>query len=198
MKLRILVVAAGCLLLPAMASAQVPATDTTAKPTKIDTSGPQTAGCPMGCPTSKGAAGLTGVQFLALQQEMRDRGCGNGHVTGRLDAPTRKAISACAKQLNVANSAEAVLGALNIGFGPGDNAPTGGAKSGDTNMGAGNAAPAATARPARRTGTRASRAARARMNADSTAMKHDSTMMMQKDTMMMKKDSTTPKKDSIS
>src|SRR5947207_1103937 len=144
MKLRILVVAAGCLMLPAMASAQVPATDTTAKPTKIDTSGPQTAGCPKGCPTSKGAAGLTGVQFLALQQELRDRGCGNAHVTGRLDAPTRKAISVCAKQLNVANSAEAVLAALNIGFGPGDNAPTGGVKTGDTNMGAGaaNTAPA--------------------------------------------------------
>ena len=171
MKLRILVVAAGCLILPAMASAQVPATDTTAKPTKIDTSGPQTAGCPLGCPTSRGAAGLTGVQFLALQQELRDRGCGNGHVTGRLDAPTRKAISVCAKQLNVANSAEAVLAALNIGFGPGDNAPSGGVKSGDTNMGAGsaNAAPASnTERPARR--TRASRAARAKMNADSTAM----------------------------
>ena len=132
MKLRILVVAAGCLLLPAMASAQVPATDTTAKPTKIDTSGPQTAGCPMGCPTSRGAAGLTGVQFLALQQELRDRGCGNGHVTGHLDAPTRKAISVCAKQLNVANSAEAVLAALNIGFGPGDNAPTGGAATSGT------------------------------------------------------------------
>jgi hypothetical protein len=150
----------------------------------------------MGCPTSKGAAGLTGVQFLALQQELRDRGCGNGHVTGRLDAPTRKAIAACAKQLNVANSAEAVLAALNIGFGPGDNAPTGGAKSGDTNMGAGaaNAAPASNERPARR--SRASRSAKAKN--DATAMKHDSTMMMQKDTMMMKKDSTTPKKDSIS
>ena len=196
MKLRILVVAAGCLMLPAIASAQVPATDTTAKPTKIDTSGPQTAGCPMGCPTSKGAAGLTGVQFLALQQELRDRGCGNGHVTGRLDAPTRKAIATCAKQLNVANSAEAVLAALNIGFGPSDNAPTGGAKSGDTNMGAGaaNAAPASNERPARR--SRAGRSARAKN--DATAMKHDSTMMMQKDTMMMKKDSTTPKKDSIS
>lgn len=186
MKLRILVVAAGCLLLPAMASAQVP-TDTMAKPTKIDTSGPQTAGCPMGCPTSRGAAGLTGVQFLALQQEMRDRGCGNGHVTGRLDAPTRKAISACAKQLNVANSAEAVLAALNIGFGPGDTPPAGAMKSGDNSMGAGNAAPASNtegARPARR--TRASRAARAKMNAE---MKHDSTMMMKKDSMAAKKDS---------
>jgi hypothetical protein len=146
MKLRILVVAAGCLMLPAMASAQDVPKDTTAKPdttAKADTSAkpmemakpmkaakgePKTAGCPKGCPTSKGAAGLTGVQFLALQQELRDRGCGNTHVTGRLDAPTRRAISVCAKQLNVANTAEAVLVALNIGFGPGDTPPA--AKSG--------------------------------------------------------------------
>jgi hypothetical protein len=146
MKLRILVVAAGCLMLPAMASAQDVPKDTTAKPdtmakpmdstakpmkaAKAAKGEPKTAGCPKGCPTSKGAAGLTGVQFLALQQELRDRGCGNAHVTGRLDAPTRHAISVCAKQLNVANSAEAVLTAFNIGFGPGDNAPTGAPKSG--------------------------------------------------------------------
>ena len=195
MKLRILVVAAGCLLLPAMASAQVPATDTTAKPTKIDTSGPQTAGCPMGCPTSKGAAGLTGVQFLALQQELRDRGCGNGHVTGHLDAPTRHAISVCAKQLNVANSAEAVLAALNIGFGPGDTAPTGGMKSGDMNMGAGSGnatntstttrrrARAAKAEAAESPGTERAetRAAARKASRAAKTMKHDSTMMMKKD-----------------
>jgi hypothetical protein len=78
--------------------------------------GPQTTGCPLGCPTSKGAAGLTGVQFLALQQELRDRNCGNNHVTGVLDAPTRRAISNCAKRYGVANSAAAVLAAMNIGF----------------------------------------------------------------------------------
>lgn len=76
--------------------------------------------CPMKCPTSKGAAGLSGTQFLALQQELRDRGCGNTHVTGWLDAPTRHAIATCAKKLNVANKAAAVLVAMNIGYGDAD------------------------------------------------------------------------------
>jgi hypothetical protein len=72
--------------------------------------------CPLGCPTSKGALGLTGVQFLALQQELRDRGCGTSRVTGRADAATRRAIRICAGKLNVANNARAVLIAMNIGF----------------------------------------------------------------------------------
>ena len=76
--------------------------------------------CPMKCPTSKGAAGLTGPQFLALQQELRDRGCGNAHVTGWLDAPTRHAIATCAKKMSVANSAAAVLVAMNIGYSDAD------------------------------------------------------------------------------
>jgi hypothetical protein len=136
MKLRILVVSAGCLMLPVMASAQdtttvkkdtmtvkkdtvtVPTTVMT-PPTTTDTSGPNTptgTECPKGCPTSKGAAGLSGIQFLALQQELRDRGCGNAHVTGRLDGATRSAIRTCAQRLNVANNARAVLIAMNIGF----------------------------------------------------------------------------------
>jgi hypothetical protein len=76
--------------------------------------------CPLGCPTSKGALGLTGVQFLALQQELRDRGCGTSRVTGRADAATRRAIRICAGKLNVANNARAVLIAMNIGFGETD------------------------------------------------------------------------------
>lgn len=139
MKLRILVVSAGCLMLPVMARAQdtttvkkdtvtvptvkkdtvtVPTTVMT-PPTTTDTSGPNTptgTECPKGCPTSKGAAGLSGIQFLALQQELRDRGCGNAHVTGRLDGATRSAIRTCAQRLNVANNARAVLIAMNIGF----------------------------------------------------------------------------------
>lgn len=75
-----------------------------------------TGDCVRGCPTSRGVAGLTGVQFLALQQELRDRGCGNNHVTGWLDAPTRMAIRECAKRMSVANNAAAVLTALNIGY----------------------------------------------------------------------------------
>jgi hypothetical protein len=76
--------------------------------------------CPWKCPTSKGVAGLTGPQFLALQQELRDKGCGTNHVTGNLDAPTRHAISVCAKKLGVANNAGAVLVAMNIGYSDAD------------------------------------------------------------------------------
>ena len=167
MRLRILVVSAGCLMLPAMAGAQDTTTvkkdttvktdtttvkkdttvkmDTTVKtdtaatttvpttvptpPATVDASGPDTptgTECPKGCPTSKGAAGLSGVQFLALQQELRDRGCGNAHVTGRLDGATRSAIRTCAQRLNVANNARAVLIAMNIGFSETDITPPAG------------------------------------------------------------------------
>jgi len=163
MKLRMLAVAAGIGLLPAIAAAQTPTpTDSTAKDSmamgtagtagtsssmgnsttaatmsksaavKDSTPGPrpQPPGdgttCPWGCPTSKGVAGLTGPQFLALQQELRDRKCGNNHVTGRLDAATRTAIRNCARKLDVANNAAAVLVALAIGYGPGDVNTSGG------------------------------------------------------------------------
>jgi hypothetical protein len=76
--------------------------------------------CPWGCPTSKGTAGLTGPQFLALQQELRDRHCGNSHVTGRLDAATRIAIRNCAKKMGVANNAGAVLVAFDVGYSSAD------------------------------------------------------------------------------
>lgn len=72
--------------------------------------------CAKGCPTSAGVGGLTGVQFLALQQELRDRGCGNNRVPGVLDAATRAAIRTCAKRLNVEATPAAVLNAMNIGF----------------------------------------------------------------------------------
>ena len=102
MKLRMLVVVAvGCLAMPAIAHAQATS---------------KSADCPKGCPTSKGAAGLTGVQFLALQQELRDRECGITRVTGVLDGPTRRAISVCAKKLGVANKAAAVLAAMDVGY----------------------------------------------------------------------------------
>ncbi|MEO5902398.1 MAG: hypothetical protein ABIQ55_00115, partial [Gemmatimonadaceae bacterium] len=76
--------------------------------------------CPWGCPTSKGVAGLSGPQFLALQQELRDKGCGKVHVTGKLDGPTRRAIAICARKMGVANSAKAVLVAANIGYSDAD------------------------------------------------------------------------------
>ena len=76
--------------------------------------------CPWGCPTSRGTAGLTGPQFLALQQELRDAKCGLAHVTGRLDAATRNAIRTCAKKMGVANNAAAVLVGFDIGFSAAD------------------------------------------------------------------------------
>jgi hypothetical protein len=129
MKLRMLAVAAGFVMLPAIASAQSTTTGaTTAAPMAAKDSSlepkpvPPSDGttCPWGCPTSGGAAGLSGQQFLALQQELRDRKCGNNHVTGRLDAATRIAIRNCAKKLGVANNAAAVLVAMNVGYGPSD------------------------------------------------------------------------------
>jgi len=89
-------------------------------------SGRSGTACAKGCPTSAGAAGLTGVQFLALQQELRDRNCGNSRVPGVLDAATRRAIRTCAQRLSVANNARAVLVAMNIGFSEGDMAPPAG------------------------------------------------------------------------
>ena len=79
--------------------------------------------CPWKCPTSKGTAGLTGPQFLALQQELRDKSCGTSHVTGWLDSPTRHAIAVCAKRLGVARNAGAVLVAMNIGYSDADVTP---------------------------------------------------------------------------
>jgi len=178
MKLRMLVAAAGCIMVPALLTAQTP-TDTTKKDTMVkdtmvapapapvptpepmpapptpepmpaaptptptptastsaavkdSTPGPRPTPpsdgktCPWGCPTSGGAAGLSGIQFLALQQELRDRKCGNNHVTGRLDAATRTAIRNCARKLSVANNARAVLIALDIGFSESDIPAAGG------------------------------------------------------------------------
>ena len=146
MKLKMLAVAAGIMALPLIAGAQNP-TDTTKKDTMVmkttattsttatsalpaeSTNGPRPVPpsdgttCPWGCPTSKGTAGLTGPQFLALQQEMRDKGCGKIRITGVLDSPTRHAISVCAKKLGVKNNAGAVLVAMNIGYSDADVAP---------------------------------------------------------------------------
>src|ERR1700716_2596539 len=68
-------------------------------------------------------AGLNRIQFLALQQELRDQGCGVTNVDGRYGPSTRRAIATCAKKFNTANNAAALLAAMNIGFGPNDNQP---------------------------------------------------------------------------
>ena len=68
-------------------------------------------------------AGLSKIQFLALQQELRDQGCGVTNVDGHYGPQTRRAIATCAKKFNTANNAAALLAAMNIGFGPNDTPP---------------------------------------------------------------------------
>jgi peptidoglycan hydrolase-like protein with peptidoglycan-binding domain len=85
-------------------------------------------------------AGLSKIQFLALQQELRDQGCGVTNVDGHYGPQTRRAIATCAKKFNSANNAAALLTAMNIGFGPNDNPPAG--KSADNSMGGGTASEA--------------------------------------------------------
>jgi peptidoglycan hydrolase-like protein with peptidoglycan-binding domain len=81
-------------------------------------------------------AGLSKIQFLALQQELRDQGCGVTNVDGHYGPQTRRAIATCAKKFNSANNAAALLTAMNIGFGPNDNPPAGKTgMSGDNNAG---------------------------------------------------------------
>ena len=82
-------------------------------------------------------AGLSRIQFLALQQELRDQGCGVTNVDGHYGPQTRRAIATCAKKFNSANNAAALLTAMNIGFGANDNPPTGGTTSGSASMGSG-------------------------------------------------------------
>ena len=78
-------------------------------------------------------AGLNRIQFLALQQELRDQGCGVTNVDGHYGPQTRRAIATCAKKFNTANNAAALLAGMNIGFGPNDTppaAPSGGMAAG--------------------------------------------------------------------
>jgi hypothetical protein len=92
-------------------------------------------------------AGLSRIQYLALQQELRDQGCGVTNVDGRYGPQTRRAIATCAKKFNSANNAAALLQAMNIGFGPNDNPPTGPTRTGstDSTMGTGTTDTAASA-----------------------------------------------------
>ena len=82
-------------------------------------------------------AGLGKIQFLALQQELRDQGCGVTNVDGHYGPQTRRAIATCAKKFNSANNAAALLTAMNIGFGPNDNPPTKGTASTGDSMSSG-------------------------------------------------------------
>lgn len=85
------------------------------------------------------SSSLTRVQIIALQQQLRDDGCGVQHVTEHMDAPTRAAIKQCASKYNVSpNDPRALLTAMNIGFNPGDGTPSiSAAKTGWSNSGMG-------------------------------------------------------------
>jgi hypothetical protein len=98
MKWKILALVAACAALPASAEAQGRA---------------------------RANEGLSRIELLALQQEMRDRGCGNRHAPGVMNAETRAAIRTCSRRLGVSGDARALLAAFNNGFGPGDNPPPG-------------------------------------------------------------------------
>jgi hypothetical protein len=69
--------------------------------------------------------GLTKIELLALQQEMRDRGCGNKRAPGVMNAETRRAITTCSQRLGVTGGARALLAAFNNGFASHDSPPPG-------------------------------------------------------------------------
>ena len=95
MKWKILALVAACTIVPAQAEAQG---------------------------RSRGNDGLTRIELLALQQEMRDRGCGNKHAPGVMNAETRRAIANCGRRAGV-TGARALLQSFNNGFGNNDSPP---------------------------------------------------------------------------
>lgn len=72
---------------------------------------------------SRASEGLSKIELLALQQEMRDRGCGNKHAPGVMNAETRRAIRVCSQRLGVTGGARALLVAFNNGFAANDAPP---------------------------------------------------------------------------
>jgi len=74
--------------------------------------------------SSGSTAGMSHVEFLALQQQLRDDGCGLQHVTGRMDAATRRAIAQCKTKYNVTGDTQALVDAMKIGFSSGDTQPS--------------------------------------------------------------------------
>jgi hypothetical protein len=76
------------------------------------------------CTAPAFAQGLTRVETIGLQQQLRDDGCGVTHVTGRMDAATRSAVQKCQSKYSGATDARSMLAAMDIGFGNGTPAPT--------------------------------------------------------------------------
>ncbi len=70
------------------------------------------------------AQGLSRVELLGLQQQLRDDGCGVTHITGRMDAMTRSAVKKCESKYSGATDARSMLAAMHIGFENGNPDPT--------------------------------------------------------------------------
>ncbi len=121
--------------------------------------------------------GLTRVQLLALQQELKEQ-CGLQHSTGVMDGPTRHAIAVCNKKFGTQGNGAALLAAMDVGFGTGDSKPGMGGVMGhrDEGMAMGNdsvahaRSHAARGRAARR--ARAGARGHGRGDMDSDAAKH--------------------------
>jgi len=117
---------------------------------------------------------LTRVEILALQQQLRDDGCGVDHTTGQLDAMTRRAVEKCKSKYNVTSGgAAALLAAMNLGFTPGE---------GTSGMMAAVSTDSTTMRGTRR--VRSGRRMRSPRGSSDTTMMRDSTRrdMMRRDT----------------
>lgn len=126
---------------------------------------------------------LSRVQILALQQQLRDDGCGVDHTTGQLDAMTRRAVEKCKSKYNVTSGGAAdLLSAMNIGFGPNDQMPTLAMANGNSTSMTSDTSSAATRRATSRAMRRGRRMGNGRMRrtgSDSTTMtKPDSTGTM--------------------
>ncbi len=89
------------------------------------------------CAAPAFAQGLTRVEILGLQQQLRDDGCGVTHVTGRMDAMTRGAVKKCGSKYSGATDARSMLAAMHIGFENGNAAPTMGQARAGGSMSAG-------------------------------------------------------------
>ncbi|MEO6864073.1 MAG: hypothetical protein ABI229_01355 [Gemmatimonadaceae bacterium] len=145
------------------------------------------------------AQGLSRVELLGLQQQLRDDGCGVTHITGRMDAMTRSAVKKCESKYSGATDARSMLAAMHIGFENGNPDPTmamansGGMSSTMTDS-MGHHMRRGMKRMMKDSTGRMMRHDRMR---DSSTMSHDSSNMMMKHKMMkkngmMSKHDTTP------
>lgn len=81
------------------------------------------AACLIVAPAIVSAQGMTRVQMLGLQQQLREE-CGLAHTSGRMDAPTRRAVAVCNKKYGT-KDAWSLGRAMNLGWDAGNSASGG-------------------------------------------------------------------------